>query len=109
MNLHSKRLIKNIPNSLKFIVTTSLLNIIIWYCLTILIKNLIFDVEPIPLIIDDNNQSLCYANFVWTNKNKKFRLNDILDDDVLENSNGKNIFFHLTNCIHDGIIRIRPR
>lgn len=60
-------------------------------------------------LIDDTNQSLCYVNFVWNEDNKHLKFKNIFDDDELVKSDGKNIFFHVTNCIHNGLPVINPR
>lgn len=59
--------------------------------------------------INTSDQTLCYKNYVWNDGNKHLRFKYILDDDTLEKSNGKNIFFHLTNCFHSGVVEISAR
>lgn len=61
--------------------------------------------------IEDNleDQSLCYKNFVWNENNEYLKFKNIFDDNELEKSNGKNMFFHITDCIHDGIPLLNPR
>lgn len=55
------------------------------------------------------DQSSCYKTTVFNDENKKHQFKDILDDEVLVKSNGNNIFFHLTNCINDGVPEMKPR
>lgn len=55
-----------------------------------------------------SNHRMCYKSFK-TKFDKKYKLMDIMDDEVLKNSNGKHIFFHLTNCINDGVPVINSR
>lgn len=61
-----------------------------------------------PLINKSDNR-MCYKNFVYNKRNEKYRFIDIMDDDILNDSNGQNIFLHLTNCIYDGIPEINLR
>lgn len=67
------------------------------------------NLELMLSLINDTDQSLCYINYVWTRENEHLRFKYILDDDELEKSNGKNVFFHLTNCIHDGVAILSAR
>lgn len=62
----------------------------------------------IPYINESDNR-MCYENFVFDDNNEKLMFPDMMDDELLNNSDGKNILFHLTNCIHDGIPRIDLR
>lgn len=59
--------------------------------------------------VNDSDQTLCYKNYVWNEQNEHLRFKFILDDDLLEKSNGQNVFFHLTNCINNGIVNMTPR
>lgn len=60
-----------------------------------------------------SNKSECYHNFANEKSDQfaKFKLNDIqnLESTILNNSKGNNIFFHQTNCIHDGVIQLTVR
>lgn len=55
------------------------------------------------------DQSMCYHNYVFDKTNEKLKFMDISDDEFLKKTNGKNIFFHVTNCIHNGIPEINAR
>lgn len=87
-------------NPLRYMQIILTVSILIWYL--ILISNIL-------RFKNTNEKLMCYKNYIWNSENMHSRLNDILDDNLLQKSNGKNIFFHLTNCIHDGILRISPR
>lgn len=91
------------------LLVTALISTCILGFYTFLPNNKFHSEMMIPLVINKSDQSLCYNNFVWTDANKHLRFKYILDDDVLEKSNGNNIFFHLTNCLHDGIVEVNAR
>lgn len=93
---------------INLLVTTLLSTCILWFYTFLPITTLNSEMM-MPLIINESDQSMCYNNFVWNDANKHLRFKYILDDDVLEKSNGKNIFFHLTNCLHDGIVEVNAR
>lgn len=67
--------------------------------------------DPLPIVrrVNESDPTNCYKNFVFNETNEHLKFKDILDDDVLQQSDGRNIFFHLTNCIYDGIPEINPR
>lgn len=59
--------------------------------------------------INKSDLRLCYKNFVFNEHNQDSLFMDLSDDVNLRNTNAQNIFFHLTNCIYDGIPTINLR
>lgn len=56
----------------------------------------------------------CYKSYAfetYEEENYNNRLQDILqlEDAVFSKTDGNNIFFHQTDCIHDGIVRLGAR
>lgn len=51
----------------------------------------------------------CHKSYVFHENNEKFQFIDMVDDEKLQNSDGQNIIFHVTNCIHDGIPIVNSR
>lgn len=92
-------------NNLKLIL---LISSLVWYFILFWLSSNYRSVE-IVLIINDTDQRSCYANFVFNDANIDLKLKYMENDEQLENSNGQNIFFHLTNCIYDGIVGLSPR
>lgn len=56
----------------------------------------------------------CYKSYAfdtYAEENYNNRLQDILllEDEVFSKTDGNNIFFHQTDCIHDGVVRLGAR
>lgn len=84
---------------------------ITWYtmCSYSNISNKKISEQKVELKINESDNRMCYKNFVFDKNNEKYRFPDIMNDEILKDSDGQNIFFHLTNCIHDGIPHINSR
>lgn len=61
--------------------------------------------------IDFTNRSSCHKSWAYNGYGPSlyFKLKDVLREGILLNNNGSNIFFHKTECIHDGVIRLHAR
>lgn len=94
-----------------FLILTFISTTLLWVYVFIPIHNVSNQKLVLSLInsLNSSDQSLCYNNYVWNDGNKHLRFKYILDDNVLEKSKGKNIFFHLTNCFYDGVVEISAR
>lgn len=66
-------------------------------------------INNINTFFNDSDNTMCYKNFVFNKFNEKYRFPDMADDEILQQNNGQNVFFHLSNCIHDGIPKINFR
>lgn len=67
-----------------------------------------FKLEQVP-DYEDPNRKQCYESYAFSGENMNKLFLDMINDDKLKNSNGQNIFFHLSNCIHDGIPKLNMR
>lgn len=63
--------------------------------------------EPISF----NDRDECYKSYAFQNElSLKFKLRNILElSAILEDQLKQNIFFHKTDCIHDGVIHLTAR
>lgn len=114
-NLSKNSLIKHFrPGKKRHILLVALLTLgsLSFYMvsfLTIDSEVLTFNEKLINITELQRNNTNCYSNFVFNKFNYEKLLLDISDDDVLKQSRSDNIFFHITNCIYDGVITINPR
>lgn len=60
---------------------------------------------------DFTNRSSCHKSWAYNgySLNIFYKLKDVLEEGILTNNNKSNIFFHKTECIHDGVIRLHAR
>lgn len=71
-------------------------------------KNIINEINN-NLLKTLNNNKQCYQSYVNNTNNNQLKNIQSLEESILNNSKSNNIFFHQTNCIHDGVIRLNAR
>lgn len=108
LNISNRRSISYVK-PINLLIITFIATSVLWFYVYLPVHDSDEFTEKLLQSINTSDQNLCYQNFVWNDANRHLRFKYILDDDVLEKSNGKNIFFHLTNCIHSGIVEINAR